>query len=88
MTKDVTQIISGFFKFVVGQGIHLTTILDHFHNIGLIPDWIDFLQETIESNWNLESTLEKISQSCFEVYGPKHRDIVINSLKIWITDNW
>ncbi len=67
-----------------GQGIHLTTVLDHFHNNDLVPDWLDFFQNTIDSNWKVESTLEKISQSCFEVYGPEHRDVVINKLKNWI----
>ena len=71
-----------------GQGVHLTDVLDHFKNEGLIPDWIGFLQDTVDRNWKVDSTLEKISQSCFEVYGPEHRDIVINNLKIWITNNW
>ena len=71
---------------VDGQGVHLTTVLDHFQGKDLIPDWIGFLQSTIDSNWNINSTLEKISVSCFEVYGPEHRDIVINKLKMWIAN--
>ena len=77
--------VGGFFKLVDGQGIHLTNVLDHFNNNDMIPDWIDFFQSTIKSNWNPKSTIEKISQSCFEVYGPEHRDVVIRNLKYWIT---
>ena len=80
--------ISGFFKLVDGQGIHLTMILDHFQNEGLVPDWLSFLQDTVDSRWNVNSTLEKISVSCFEVYGPEHRDIVMNMIKTWIAKNW
>ncbi len=79
------MIVGGFFNLVDGQGIHLTMVLDHFHNNNLIPDWIDFIQETIKSNWNLKSTLEKINQSCFEVYGSEHRDIVMKNIELWIT---
>ena len=63
-------------------------MLDYLHSKRLIPDWIDFLQNTIERNWKIESTLERISHSCFEVYGPEHRDSVMEILKKWITDNW
>lgn len=76
--------MTGFFKLVDGQGVHLTDVVQHFHGNDLIPDWIDFLQNTIDSNWNLRSTIEKISIACFEVYGPKHRDVVIDKIKLWI----
>ncbi len=59
-------------------------VLDHFKTKGLIPNWIDFVEDTIKHNWNLKSTMVKIDQACFEVYGPEHRDVVMSKLKKWI----
>lgn len=69
---------------VDGQGVHLTDVLYAFKEKDLIPDWIDFIKRTIETNWKLEGTIEKISQSCFEVYGPEYRDQVLIRIKTWV----
>ena len=63
-------------------------LLDHFHQRDLIPNWIDFVEDTVNHGWNLKSTLIKIDQSCFEVYGPEHRDIVMSKLQFWIASRW
>lgn len=87
-TEDGKQVVAGFFTMIDEKGVPLTVVLDYFNENDLIPNWIDFLQETVKSNWNASSTLEKINEACFEIYGANHRDIVIKNLKLWITDNW
>lgn len=86
-TEDGKSVVSGFFTMVDEKGVPLTIVLDYLNENELIPDWIDFLQETIKSNWNIKSTQEKISQSCFEVYGSEHRDVVMKNIELWITNN-
>jgi hypothetical protein len=59
-------------------------VLSFFKEHNLIPDWIDFIEQSIKYSWRLDSTLERISSSCFEVYGKQERDEIIQRLKYWI----
>jgi len=62
--------------------------LGYLNDKNLLPDWIDFLESSVHRKWNLKSTIVKIDQACFEVYGPEHRDNVIIRIKQWVIKQW
>lgn len=81
-THDGRIVVSGFFKLVDGQGIPLDILLYYFKDNDLVPDWLGFFMESIETGWNPESTLSKIEVACHDVYGKLHSEEVIDGLEL------
>jgi hypothetical protein len=48
-------VITGWFPLVNSEGIPLEALLFAFKQEGLVPDWIGFIQEACDKDWNLES---------------------------------
>jgi hypothetical protein len=84
ITPDNKFVIGNVFELVDGKGVHLADILYHFKESDLLVDWIEFLEKSIDHNWNIDNTLSKIKESLEDSYGKQYTEEVMIRLKYYI----
>lgn len=67
------------------EGIPLEIVVGHINKLGFVPDWPDFIDEALRSGWKEGPLRTRIGTCCGDVYGPKHRDKVLELFDLHIT---
>jgi len=50
----------------------------------MVVDWIDFYERSLDCNWRIKTTINKVEMSLLDVKGKEHTDDVILRLKYYI----
>ena len=69
---------------VNSEGVPLEVVLSQFRDNDIVPDWPDFIEDSIKCGWNIGSLRTKIGTSTGDVYGPDHRDEVLKRFDIYM----
>ena len=65
-------------------GLPLEVVLSDFKQRGLVPDWPDFIEESLKCGWNPRTLRSRIESSVGDVYGPKHRHEVMKRFDLYM----
>jgi len=49
----------------------------------MVIDWIDFYERSLDCNWNIKTTINKIEMSLIDTKGKEYSDEVILRLKYY-----
>lgn len=63
-------------------GLPLIFILDRFREDNIVVDWIDFINYTIEKQWNITQTLSKIEEALID--NREEQKEVIQRIKLYL----
>ena len=66
------------------RGVPLETIVQEFEKNNCLVDWIDFYENSIQSGWNPQTTLDRIEYTLIDVKGKEYSNDVLLRLKIYI----
>ena len=71
ITEDKKIVVSGYsvFKFMETKGLPLDFMFMYLDKDEYVVDWLEFVQTSLEHNWNIRGTLTKLENSLIDVYG-------------------
>ena len=74
--------MQGVGKFMDSIGLPLVFILDKFREENCTVDWVDFIDYTIEKQWNITQTLSKIEEALID--NREEQKEVIKRIKLYL----
>ncbi len=77
--------VGNVFRMYETKGVPLETIIQKFDELNYLIDWIDFYESSIQSGWNVKTTLKKIEYSLIDTKGKDYTTQVLTRLKFYIT---
>lgn len=87
VTEDGKYVLGGVFKLTESRGIPLEIIVKKLDEEGCIIDWISFYKEArYRALWKINTIVNKIDITLFDLYGEEYRDEVVNRLKYYIVE--
>lgn len=81
-TVDNKNVISGIGKFSDCIGLPLIFIIDELKKRNSVVDWCDYIDYSIEKQWNLEQTLSKIEESLIE--NPFEKEMILERISLYL----
>ena len=74
--------MQGVGKFMDSIGLPLVFILDKLREENCTVDWVDFIDYTIEKQWNITQTLSKIEEALID--NREEQKEVIKRIKLYL----
>lgn len=87
ITEDNKIVVSGYsvFKYMETKGLPLDFMLMFLPHTEYTIDWLDFIDTSIEHNWNKRGTLIKVENSLIDTYGRnEYSETIISRLTDYI----
>lgn len=84
-TTDGKTVYGNVLKISESRGIPLDIILDTINKNGGTVDWIEFVDTSLEINWNITTTLNKIETACCDIFGKQNSEQIILSIKRYLS---
>lgn len=69
-------------------GLPLQFVIDVLNHHNCIVDWVDFIDYTIDKNWNVMQTFSKIEESLIDVFDREYSDQVLLRLRYYLTKKY
>lgn len=80
-TVDGKIVVKGIGKFTDCIGIPLIFILDQLKIHNAVMDWIDYIDYSVEKNWNPSNTLSKIEDALID---DENKNLILERLRYYI----
>lgn len=81
-TSDGKNVVAGIFPVVNSEGLALDIILEICKEKNFVIDWIDFIQDSIQTGWNINNTISKIKAALEMIYDEKLTKEWFDDIKI------
>lgn len=76
-TPDQKTVVKGvFFLYSSYTGLPFQDILETLKKNNMIPDWINFYEESVKEGWKPDRTITKIRDSVGDVFGSEYGEEV------------
>lgn len=72
-STDGIVIVKGVYPLVDTHGIPLEVVLDYLKSHGMMPDWLDYYEASVEAGTKPERAIVRLSTAVGDVYGPTFR---------------
>jgi hypothetical protein len=87
MTINNIKVIKGIGKFIDCIGLPLQFVIDELNKNNCLVDWIDFIEYSIDKNWNILQTMSKIEESLIDS-DKTYKETVIYKLKLYLINKY
>lgn len=71
-TEDGKDVIGGMYQFIETHGLPLDILVAQIDAKGAVPNWVDFLDSSVEAGSKWERAVLKLSTAVKDCYGPKY----------------
>ncbi len=83
VTVDGKKVLDGCFKLFDTHGLPLDTILELCIEYNMIPNWIDFYDDALNSGWSEETLCNRLETALIDIHGIEYCNEIMDRLKIY-----